>query len=94
MKDKQEIIKRNEAGEFEEKAKEKAKKVGKGTEAYKHYSKGMLPPAHVHAMARRQVVKLFLAHWHEEMYEYTYKKTAPTPYIVAIGGHSGRIERP
>lgn len=94
VQDKQNLIKRNEAGEFIETALEKAEKVGKNTEAYKSYSCGRLPPGHIHAMARRQVVKLFLSHWHEEMYEYTYKSPAPVPYIIAIGGHTRKIERP
>jgi hypothetical protein len=40
-------------------------KIGKSTEAYKAYSIGQLPPAHIHARARRWAVKLFLSHYYE-----------------------------
>jgi len=40
-------------------------KIGKNTEAYKAYSAGMLPLAHLHARAKRWAVKLFLSHYYE-----------------------------
>ncbi len=87
-------IKRNEDGENREAALEAAKKVGKNTVAYKHYSQGKLPPAHVHARARRWVVKLFLSHLHEVWYEWHHGKKAPEPYIIKIGGHTRIIPPP
>lgn len=39
------------------------KKFNKSTEAYKHYSNGKLPPAQIHARARRFAVKRFLSHY-------------------------------
>jgi hypothetical protein len=88
-----ELIKENEALAFQEVALEKARKVGKSTDAYKYYSVGQLPPAHIHARARRWAVKLFLSHWHEVAYEAHYGKFAPVPYILEHGGHTHRIVR-
>ncbi|MGF1957813.1 hypothetical protein ACQUFE_18275, partial [Enterococcus casseliflavus] len=48
-KQKEEYIRRNEAGQYREEALKKALKVGKTTDAYKAYSQGMFPPAHIHA---------------------------------------------
>ena len=63
-------IARNEAGLYTERSAEilKTKNYGKDTDAYKSYSVGKLPPAHIHAMARRYAVKLFLAHLHHIMH--------------------------
>ena len=90
-------IERNEAGKFEDQAVAKLKKhkIGKETEAYKHYIKGKLPPAHIHARARRYAVKLFLAHLQEVWFFDHHKKLAPLPYpIVHLEGHSDIIEAP
>lgn len=70
------------------------KKFGKETDARKHYEAGRLPPAHIHARAKRYAVKLFLAHYHEVGYELMYGVKAPLPYPVAHGGHVHRIEKP
>lgn len=71
----------------------KAKKIGKETEAFKAYSVGLLPPAHVHARAKRYAVKLFLSHYWERG-----RKLAglpvPEPYPIAHLGHAHRIEPP
>jgi hypothetical protein len=48
----------------------------------------MLPPAHIHARARRYAVKLFLAHWFEEAYRHHFKKEPPSPYPIAHLGHA------
>lgn len=68
------------------------RKIGKETEAYKAYSIGKLPPAHIHARARRWAVKLFLAHLHEQMYRRTFGKAPPLPYPVAHLGHTHVIQ--
>jgi hypothetical protein len=65
--------------------------VGKTTEAYKFYSKGMLPPGHLHARAKRYAVKLFLSKWHEMAYREHYKTEPPKPYAIAILGHAHQI---
>ncbi len=41
----------------------------------------MLPPAQIHARARRWTVKLFLSHLHEVMHWDWYGKAPPAPYI-------------
>ena len=90
-----EIIK-NENMEFKEQAKEKLEKynIGKTTDAYKAYSSGKLPPAHIHARAKRYAVKIFLSHLHEVWYEHHYGKPAPVPYVFAHAGHTHKIECP
>jgi len=40
-----------------------------------------LPPAHIHAMARRQAVKMFLSHLHEVMYRDYFGEAPPVPYV-------------
>jgi hypothetical protein len=79
----------NEAGHLREEA-ERAlatKKIGKDTDAYKAYSVGKLPPAHIHARAKRWVVKLFLSHYHEMAYELLLGKKAPAPHAMTMLGH-------
>ena len=70
---------KNERGELAETAKEKLEKfkIGKDTDAYKWYSQGKLPPAHIHARARRYAVKIFLSHFFEVAYEIHYGKRPP-----------------
>ncbi len=87
-------IKRNEAGEFAEQAAVKVGKVGKSTDAYKSYKEGKLPPAHIHARAKRYAVKLFLAHYHEMGYKLVLGKEPPLPYPIAILNHSHYIKPP
>jgi hypothetical protein len=93
---KQRETEKNERGEFAEQAKValEKKRIGKDTEAYKAYSSGKLPPAHIHARACRYAVKLFLAHLHEKMYEYHYGTPAPLPYPIAHMNHVDKIEAP
>jgi hypothetical protein len=62
--------------------------VGRETEAWKSYSKGVLSPGHIDAMARRWVVKLFLAHMHDEWYSRVFGKAPPSPYPMAVLGHT------
>jgi len=77
---------------YKSQADEGAKRVGKNTEAYKHYSVGKLPPGHIHARAKRYAVKLFLAHWHETAYREHYKTDPPLPYPIAHMGHVHHIK--
>lgn len=70
------------------------KKIGRDTDAYKSYSIGKLPPAHIHARAKRYAVKLFLAHYHETGYKLHFKTEPPAPYPIAILGHGHRIAAP
>ena len=56
----------------------------------------MLPPAHLHARARRSAVKMFVYHLHEMMAaDYRPEETYPDPYIMAHGtNHSHKIDPP
>jgi hypothetical protein len=85
---------RNAAGENEAHAKAKAKQVGKTTEAYKFYSDGKLPPAHVYARAKRWTVKLFLSHYHHVGYEVEHGEPPARPWVIVQGGHSEFIPPP
>ena len=87
-------VEMNEAGAFADLAAEKLKRVGKSTEAWKHYSKGRLPPAHIHSRAKRYAVKLWLAHLHQVWFEKATGAPAPLPYPIAHLDHAHRIEPP
>lgn len=87
---------RNERGDYADQAKAKLEKfnIGKDTDAYKAYSQGKLPPAHIHARATRYTVKLLLAHLHEVLYKDHFKKDPPLPYAIGILGHAHKISPP
>jgi hypothetical protein len=88
---------RNETGQFAKQAEKalKDKKYRKDTDAYKAYSNGVLPPAHVHARAKRYAVKIFLVHFWENGYRNHYGKEPPEPYaFTPQGGHADRIPVP
>jgi hypothetical protein len=89
-------IERNEAGGNAEAAAAKLKQfnIGKSTDAYKSYSVGKLPPAHIDARARRYAVKLFLAHMFEVWYELEFGKKPPLPYPIAHMGHKDYVPPP
>jgi hypothetical protein len=86
-------IQKNEAGEYADQAKAKLEKfnIGKTTDAYKSYSIGKLPPAHIHARAKRYAVKLFLSHFWEVWREIEGLPT-PEPYAIAHMGHAHKIK--
>ena len=86
----------NDASVFCEQAAAKLNKfkIGKDTEAYGHYASGRLPPAHIHARAKRYAVKLFLAHYHHVSYRLRYGADPPKPYIIEHGGHAHIIAPP
>jgi len=77
------LIMANDAGNFAAAAAEQLeeKKIGKQTECYKHLTAGHLPPAQIHARARRWAVKLFLSHLHHVMYWDYHEQDPPHPYI-------------
>ena len=87
-------LSKNEAGDFADQAKAKLEKykIGKTTDAYKAYSVGKLPPAHIHARAKRYAVKMFISHLHEIWYEVELGKPAPVPYVMVHGGHVHKSE--
>lgn len=86
-------MERNERHKFAEQAKAKLEKyrIGKDTDAYKAYSDGRLPPAHIHARAKRWAIKIFLSHYHAQAYRLKYGKEPPAPYAIAIQGHAHKI---
>lgn len=83
----------NEQGAYADQAAEILKNYNykKNTVAYKYYSKGQLPPAHIDARARRYAVKLFISHCFEAAYYNKYGKPAPMPYVIAYQGHKDYI---
>jgi len=87
-------VNKNDRGEFAEVAARRVDTVGKSTDAYAAYSKGILPPAHIDAMARRFTVKIFLSHLHDEWYYRFHGKPAPAPFAIAQLGHAHFIPSP
>jgi len=89
-------IANNDAGKFSEQAAQvlRDKKIGKDTDAYKAYSVGKLPPAHIQARAERYAVKLFLAHWHGVAFRAEFERDAPVPYAISELGHADLIGIP
>ena len=87
---------RNLAGNFAEQARQKLEQsnIGKSTEAYRWYAHGKLPPAHIHARAKRWTVKLFLAHYHHVAWKLTTGLEPPKPYVIGIMGHADFIAPP
>lgn len=81
---------RNEAGEYAGQAAEilASKNFNKDTEAYKHYSIGKLPPAHIQQRAERYATKLFLASYHEVAYFLRYNELPPKPYVLVHLDHT------
>jgi hypothetical protein len=51
----------------------------------------MLPPAHIHARARRYAVKMFLSHLFEVMWKEHYGTEPPIPFIMHFPPHSHYI---
>ena len=56
------------------------------------YAEGHLPDGHLHARAKRYVVKLFLSHLHEVWYRHEYGQAPPAPYAMVFAGHAHKIE--
>ena len=86
----------NDAGAYADLAADKLRRynIGRGTEAYKWYSAGKLPPAHIQERAKRWGVKMFLSHVHELWYELEYGERPVEPYALAQLGHTHKVERP
>ncbi len=68
--------------------------IGKDTKAFKYYSIGKLPPAHIHARAKRWTVSLFISHLHHVMFCEKFNALPPIPYILEYGGHVHYIKPP
>jgi len=89
-------LQQNENGEYAGQAATQIARyhIGRDTEAYKWYSQGKLPLAHIHARAKRWAVKLFLSHWHWIAHEVTYGKPPPKPYVIEHLGHAHILRPP
>ena len=86
---------KNEAGEYSERAAAKLKTTNiTKPEFRKIYEAGKLPDGHIHASAKRWVVKLFLAHFHHVYYESHFGTPPPKPYIIDRGNHAHIIAPP
>lgn len=92
---KAEEVQRNDAGEFVQHAAQALaeKNYGKDTEAYKAYITGKLPPAHIHARAKRYSVKLFLSHFWQVGREIL-GLPVPAPFPITHLGHVHFIPPP
>ena len=82
-------IHKNESHDYADQAKAalEKKKFGDDTKAKGFYTKGLLPPGHIHSRAKRYAVKLFLAHFHHVLFESTYGYPPPKPYVIEHQGH-------
>jgi hypothetical protein len=89
-------IGKNDSGVLADQAAAKLEKfkIGKTTDAFKAYSTGKLPPAHIHARAKRYAVKLFLSHWHGVAYQDHYHTLPPKPYVITHLHHVHEIVCP
>lgn len=95
MRKEQEIA-YNAMGRFADISKKKLvdNKIGKTTDAYKSYIEGKLPPAHIHARARRYAVKLFISHMHAVWFQYEFGVAPARPFVLTLSGHEHMIEIP
>jgi hypothetical protein len=84
---------KNEAGDYAEFARAYLERRPTHAQA-KTYKSGKLPAGHLHARARRWVIKMFLAHWFEEAYWKRHGREAPLAYPVAVQKHAHYVERP
>ena len=84
----------NEKLAYKDQAAIGAQRVGKTTEAYKWYSKGMLPPAHINRRAERWATRIFLSHLHQVMYMVELGQLPPKPFAEAHLEHIHMIECP
>lgn len=90
-------IQKNEAGEYKKVAEEmlaKRTRPGKDTIAYQHYIKGVLPPGHIDARARRYCVKIFLSHMQMVWWFIEHGSLPVAPYAMAHVGHAHFIWPP
>lgn len=85
---------KNEAGEYAEQAKRllKEKNYDKNSETYKCLIQGKLSPGHINMRAMRYAIKIFMTHFFEACYIYTYKEKPPVIYPIAHQGHVDYIE--
>lgn len=85
------VVKRNEAGQYKERA-----KTFFTNSAYVKaiLKKGMLPPNNLDSQARNYAVKIFLSHFHALMYWNAYGIAPARPYEIEVLGYEGIIKIP
>ena len=95
-KQKEKYVAKNLAGGFAETAAATLKKKtwGRDTIARAAYESGRLPDGHIHAMAKRYAVKLFLAHLHDRWFRLHFGTEPPKPYPIAYLDHVHYIAPP
>ena len=83
----------NEEGHYKEQAEKilASKNFGKDTDAYKAYSQGKLPKAHIQRRAARWAAKIFLVHVFEEMYRVENGRIPEPFYVFTYLGHKDVI---
>lgn len=86
----------NDAGTFADQARRKLERfnIRASTEAYKWYAEGKLPPAHIHARAKRWAVKLFLSHYQHVAWTLAHGEPPAKPFVISILGHADLIAPP
>lgn len=86
-------VKRNESGHYAEAAKREleAKKFKTDNVTKKRLMEGKLSDGHLHARAKRRVVKIFLSHFWVKAREGK-GLTVTEPYSIQILNHTGKIE--
>lgn len=86
-------IRKNENKEFADQAAKilESKNFNKSTDAYKAYSEGYLPDAHINRRAIRRVLKIFVSHIFEAMWWAEYGTEPPVPYVFGEMGHNDYI---
>ena len=86
------IVRRNENGEFAERAKTF---VTRSKEVKEILAEGKLPAGNLDSQACNFVAKIFLSHLHALMYwDYYERKVPPKPFAMAILGHVHEIAIP
>lgn len=86
---------KNAAGEYAAVAADALPHFRKTTEAYKWYSEGKLPPARIHARARRYAVKIFLSHYYLIAHFHATGTLPRVPYVFEhVAGHSDYFAPP
>lgn len=91
-----EYAQKNLEGGFSDRAKSiiEEKNFGSETVALKMYKEGRLPDAHIHSMARRYAVKIFISHLHEIWHFVEFGRLPPLPYALSQLGHAHLIGVP
>ena len=98
LKRKEYEMKKNEAGDYAEQAKEIARtkefKTEAGLKMKAIYESGKLPQSHILSRAARFATKIFVSHLFAVWYEMERGELPPKPYEMAILNHTHMIEIP